>query len=185
MAAALACVILFSAGAVPARQRVIRPPRPPRPRANQPWRQHRIQQDAHQHAPGFFQRLRDLPPVQQDQVLRNDAQFHRLPLVRQQQIRQRLAQWNTRTPRQKQTLRQREEIFQSLSPAKRRELTRVFPEYRKLGPGRQEQVMRVFRRLRNMPPGQRRRFLNSPAFGRRFTPRQQYVLRGLNDLLPQ
>lgn len=184
--AALAVMLLASSGTAWARRVQARPPRIPKPpRQQQALRQRRIQQDTHQHAPGFFRDLRELPPQQQDKILRNDAQFHNLPAWRRQQIRQNLQRWNNLTPRQKQVLRQREEIVQSLPPEKRRQLSTVFPEYRKLGPAKQQQVMSAFERMRNMPPGQRQRFLNSPQFQQRFNPRQQNVLRGLNNLLPQ
>ncbi|MDE3181047.1 MAG: DUF3106 domain-containing protein [Acidobacteriota bacterium] len=159
--------------------------RPPRvARQNRAWRRARIARDTHQHSAGFFKRLRDLPPDQQDQVLRNDAQFHRLPPARQQQIRANLRRWNNLNPHQRQVLRQREEILQSLSPAQRRELRTVFPAYRKLPAPQQRQVMNAFRRLRDMPSGQRQRFLSSPGFAQRFSPQQQDVLRGLSNLLP-
>ncbi len=149
------------------------------------WRQRRIQQDQHRHAPNFFRRLRDLPPDQQDRILQNDARFHSLPPQRQAQIRQNLRRWNSLTPHQKQVLRQREEIVKSLSPEQRQDLRNIFPQYRRLPAQQQQQVMRAFRRLRNMPPGERQRFLNSPQFNQRFTPEQQNVLRGLNQLLPK
>ncbi|MDE3179866.1 MAG: DUF3106 domain-containing protein [Acidobacteriota bacterium] len=160
--------------------------RPPRiARQNRAWRRARIAQDKHQHSAGFFKRMRDLPPAEQDRILRNDAQFHRLPPARQQQIRANLRRWNSLTPRQKQVMRQRQEIVQSLPPAERRYLrTTVFPEYNRLPPPQQRQVMNAFRRLRDMPPGQRQRFLSSPGFARRFSPQQQDVLRGLSNLLP-
>lgn len=155
------------------------------PRKNPQWRQRRIQKDTHRHPPNFFRRLRNLPPDQQDGILRNDAQFHSLPPARQAQIRRNLSRWNSLTPRQKQVIRQREEIVRSLSPAQRKDLRAVFPQYRRLKPQQQQQVMRAFRRLRDMPPQKRARFLNSPRFEQRFTPQQQQVLRGLNQLLPQ
>ncbi|MGH9351418.1 MAG: DUF3106 domain-containing protein [Terriglobia bacterium] len=186
MPAALALLFLFSPGTAWARRGQAKPPRFPRPpRQEQAWRRNRIQQDQHQHSPKFFQNLRELPPGQQDKILRNDAQFHRLPPWQQQQIRRNLQRWNNLTPHQKQVLRQREEIVQSLPPEKRRELKTVFPEYRRLSEGQQQQVMNAFQRLRNMPPGRRQQFLNSPQFQQRFTPRQQDVLRGLDNLLPQ
>ena len=154
------------------------------PRQDQAWRRKRIQQDTHQHAPNFFQRLRELPPDQQTKILHNDAQFHNLPPWRQQQIRQNLERWNNLTPHQRDVLRQREEIVQSLDPAQRRALTRVFPQYRRLPSDQQQQVMNTFRRLRDMPPGKRQRFLNSPRFQQSYTPQQQNVLRGLSQLLP-
>lgn len=152
---------------------------------NPQWRQKRIQRDRHRHPPNFFRRLRNLPPDQQDRILRNDAQFHDLPAARQAQIRRNLSRWNSLTPRQKRVIRQREEIVRSLSPAQRQDLRTVFPQYRQLKPQEQRQVMRAFRRLRDMPPQKRSRFLNSPRFEQRFTPKQQQVLRGLNQLLPQ
>ena len=133
---------------------------------------------------GFFQRLRDLPPWQQERFMANNPRFRQLPPQRQQMIRERLRKWNAMSPEEKQRFRQREEIFQSLSPAQRQEARKIFPQWQALPPGRRQAVLQAFRRLRDLPPQQRERFLASPGVRERFSPHEQNILRGLSRLLP-
>jgi len=134
--------------------------------------------------PGFFKRLRELPPSEQERLMANNPRFRRLPPLRQQMIRERLNRWNAMTPEQRVRFRQREEIFESLSPAQREEARILFPQWQRLPPDRRAALMQAFRRLRDMPPGQRQSFLNSPEAARRFSPHERDVLGGLTRLLP-
>jgi hypothetical protein len=133
--------------------------------------------------PNLFQRLRELPPQEQERLMASE-QFRRLPRQRQQQIRQNLARWNAMTPEQKDTFRQREEIFEGLSPSQRDELRSVFPRWRALPPERQQQLMQGFRQLRDMTPDERQGFLSSPQAVKQFTPEERDILGSLNRLLP-
>jgi hypothetical protein len=141
--------------------------------------------DQHPHPPGFYQRLRDLPPAQQERVLANDARFQQLPPERQAQIRDNLQKWNNLNPQQKEVTRQRQEILESLSPAQREQARFIFPQYNRLPPGRKQAVMAAFRRARDLPPAQRERFLSSPQVENRYSPQELEVLRGLTRLLPE
>src|SRR5271167_2168035 len=51
--------------------------------------------------PKWVDRVRDMPPEQQQQFLSNNAQFRQLPPARQQQIRQNLEKWNRLSPDEK------------------------------------------------------------------------------------
>jgi len=137
------------------------------------------------HQPGFFQKLRELPPDEQAKVMENDARFQSLPPERQQQIRENLNRWNAATPEEKETLRQREEIVQSLSAAQRDRLRQVFPRWRQLPPDRQQAVMQAFRKLRDLPSAGRDKFLASPEVEQQFSPEEREILTSLKGLLPQ
>ncbi|HEY6293679.1 MAG TPA: DUF3106 domain-containing protein [Terriglobia bacterium] len=139
----------------------------------------------HTHPPGFFQKLRELPPDEQAKVLENDAHFQSLPPERQQQIRENLNRWNAATPAQKETLRQREEIVQGLSAAQRDRLREVFPLWRQLPEDRQQALMQAFRKLRDLPPAGREKFLASPEVQQEFSPEEREILSSLKSLLPQ
>ena len=143
------------------------------------------QKDQLQHPPGFLQRLRDLPPDEQERVLQNNARFQRLPPERQEKVRENLRRWNSLSPRQKEVIRQREEILRNLSPEQRQELRSIYPSYHQLPPDRQHQVMRAFTRLHELPPAQRARLLSSRAFREHFSPEEQQIIRRLAGLLPQ
>ena len=49
--------------------------------------------------PSAFQRLREVPPQEQERLMASE-QFRRLPPERQQQIRENLKRWNAMTPEQ-------------------------------------------------------------------------------------
>lgn len=134
--------------------------------------------------PSMFQRLREMPPQEQERLMASNSQFRQLPAERQQRIRENLKRWNALTPQQKDTFRQREEIFQSLSPSQRDELRSVFPRWRALDPARQQELMQGFRELRDMSPEQRQSFLSSPETAKRFAPEERDILGKLNGLLP-
>src|SRR5512146_570526 len=51
---------------------------------------------------GFFARLRELPPKEQERILKNNKRFQSLPPERQKRIRENLEHWNQLTPEQKQ-----------------------------------------------------------------------------------
>lgn len=160
------------------------PPRPnPPPRQAQKWNPPRG--DRHEHPPGFFKRLRELPPAEQERVMANDERFQRLPPERKAEIRQNLKHWNSLTPQQKQATRERQEILESLSPEKRQEARALFPQYNRLPPGRKQAVGQAFMRLASLPPAQRERVLSRPQFQNRFSPEERDLLRGLSRLLPQ
>jgi uncharacterized protein DUF3106 len=134
--------------------------------------------------PGFFQRLRELPPAEQERVMANNERFRNLPPERQQQIQKNLQKWNSLSPEQKQRVRERQEILESLSPAQRQEARALFPQYNHLPPDRKQAVMNAFLHMRDLPPARRERFLSSPGVEARFSPEERDLLRGLGKLLP-
>jgi hypothetical protein len=135
--------------------------------------------------PGWFKRLRDLPPEQQKRRMARNPDFRRLPPERRRAIRQRLAHYNVLTPEQKQLFKEREEIFERLPPDKQRIARQLAPAYARLPPARQQAVLGAFRRLRDLPPDQREPFLASPQTQQRFSPQERDLLRGLGRLLPE
>lgn len=134
--------------------------------------------------PGYFKRLRELSPKQQERVMANSPAFQRLPPAQQERIRENLRRWNALTPQQKAVFRQREEIFESLSPDQRQQLRAIFPEWRRLPEDRRRALMQAFRRLRDMPAGERQGFLASRELEQRFSPEERGILERLSTLLP-
>lgn len=139
----------------------------------------------HHRGQGFFRRLRELPPEEQERALANDSRFQRLSPARQQMIRERLRQWNALSPEMKERVCEREEVFMSLSPEQRREARGIFPRWRELAPERRQALMQAFRQLRDAPAGQRKQFLASEEVQKRFSPEEREILAGLGYLLPQ
>lgn len=158
-----------------------------RPREAHPNQAPRFRQEMRQVArrhPGFFERLRDLPPKEQERVLRNNKRFQQLPPERQQRIRENLRRWDQLSPEQKARIRQRERIYSRLSPEDRQRVRNMAGEWRDLRPAERRRVRMALRRMRGMTPEERRRFITSPQFQRRFSPREQNILRGLDRLFP-
>ena len=137
----------------------------------------------HQHAPAFFQQLREMTPEEQERVMQNDERFQNLPSDRQQQIRENLKRWNAATPDERQLLQQREQILESFSPEQRDQLRQIFPRYRQLSPESRQSVMQNFTKLRNLPPGDRDKFLSSPEV-QQLSPDERGILGDLKSLLP-
>lgn len=133
---------------------------------------------------GFFERLRDLPPKEQERVLKNDKRFQRLSPERKQRIRENLKRWNQLSPERKAQIRRRERIYSQLSPEQRRSVRRMSRQWRGLPPAQRRKVRQALRRMRGMTPAERRKFLNSRQFEQRFSPEEQGILRGLGRLFP-
>jgi len=132
----------------------------------------------------FFARLRDLPPKEQERVLKNDRRFQQLPEARRKQIRENLKHWNQLSPKQKQQIRKREQIYSQLTPEQRQNVRRMSGEWRNLRPAERMHVRLALRRMRGMTPEERQKFLDSPEFHQRFSSEEQNILRGLERLFP-
>jgi Protein of unknown function (DUF3106) len=135
--------------------------------------------------PGFMQRLRDLPPEEQERVLKNDKRFQQLSPERQARIRENLSRWNALSPAEKEQLRERQHIFQSLTPAQRHEAREVFQQWRELPPARRHALRLEFRHLCDLAPDKREQFLSGPQLQSRFSSDEIKMLRGLSGLLPE
>jgi type II secretory pathway pseudopilin PulG len=133
---------------------------------------------------GFFARLRELPPKEQERVLKNDKRFQSLPPARQQQIRENLKHWNQLSADQKEQVRKREEIYSQLTPEQRRNVREMSGEWRNLRPAERLRVRMALRRMRGMTPEERQKFLDSPQFRQRFSSEEQKIVRGLGQLFP-
>ena len=133
---------------------------------------------------GFFARLRDLPPNEQERVLKNDRRFQSLPPERQQKIRENLQHWNQLSPERKDQVRKREEIYSQLTPEQRQHVREMSAEWRDLRPAERTRVRMALRRMHVMTPEERQEFLASPQFQERFSPEEQKIVRGLGALFP-
>jgi Protein of unknown function (DUF3106) len=133
--------------------------------------------------PKWVERVRDMPPEQQQQFLENNAQFKQLPPGRQQQILQNLDKWNHLTPEQKQEASDREHLLEQLTP-EQREYVRgtLLPKWQALPQPRRQAINQHLAMLRNMSPGTQQAALNDPKFVQGLSPDEQSMLRDLNSL---
>jgi hypothetical protein len=133
--------------------------------------------------PRWVERLRDMPPEQQERFLDNNRQFQNLPPQRQQQIRQNLEKWNNLTPEQKQALREREKVLENLSPEQRQYIRNtLLPEWQAMPMDRRQVIKRHLAMLSQMSPATQEAALNDAKFMRGLSPDEQTMLRSLNSL---
>jgi Protein of unknown function (DUF3106) len=133
---------------------------------------------------GFFARLRELPPKEQERILKNNRRFQSLPPERQERIRENLKHWNQLSPDEKQQVRKREQVYSQLTPEQRQNVRQMSGDWRNLRPAERRRVRMALRRMRGMSAEERQKFLDSPEIRERFSPEEQNILRGLGQLFP-
>jgi Protein of unknown function (DUF3106) len=133
--------------------------------------------------PKWVERLRDMPPEQQQRFMQNNAQFQQLPPERQQQIRQNLEKWNGLSPDQKQAAMNREAVLERMTPEQRQYIRNILlPKWEAMPKERRQVMNRHLAMLRNMSPSTQQEALKDPQFVRGLSPDEQSMLRDLNSL---
>lgn len=133
--------------------------------------------------PKWVERVRDMPPEQQQQFLANNQAFRNLPPQRQQQIRQNLEKWNQLSPEQKQAAREREAALERMTPEQREYVrSTLLPKWQSMPQERRQAINRHLAMLRNMSPATQQAALNDPRFMQGLSPDEQAMLRDLNSL---
>jgi len=136
------------------------------------------------HRGEWLRKNQNLPPAEQERVLRNDPGFRQLSPERQQQLVDRLRSFNNRPPEERQRILNRMETFEHLPQPERQRVRDLYGQMRYLPEDRRIAVREAARQLSGMDPAQRERMLNSPQFRRRFSPQEQDLVRGLSQLEP-
>jgi hypothetical protein len=133
--------------------------------------------------PKWVDRVRDMPPEQQQQFLENNAQFRQLPPARQEQVRQNLEKWNRLSPDEKDAVRKREEFLENLPPERREYVQNILlPKWQAMPPARRQAINRHLAMLGQMSPATQEAALNDPRFVGGLSPDEQSMLRDLNSL---
>ena len=133
--------------------------------------------------PRWIEKLRELPPDQQERFLRNNERFQNLPPWRQEQIRRNLQRWNNLTPEQKQEARSAEAAFERMTPQQRQYVRNtLLPQWRALPRERRQAINRHLAVLRNMSPSTQQAALNDPRFLQGLNENERSMLRELNSL---
>ncbi len=133
--------------------------------------------------PKWIERLRDMPPEQQERFMENNQQFQHLPPARQEQIRRNLEKWNNLTPEQKEQARAAETALERMTPEQRQYVRNVLlPKWQALPQPRRQAINRHLAMLRNMSPSTQQAALNDPRFLQGLSPDEQSMLRDLNSL---
>lgn len=133
--------------------------------------------------PVMLERLREMPPREQERFLRNNQRFRMLSPEQQMQLRQRLRQWNSLTPEQQQAVRENERIWARLSPEqKQRVRQEIMPRWQQLPPERRQAIQRRLHVLRDLNEQQREERLKDEAFLQGLSPEDRDLLRELARL---
>jgi hypothetical protein len=133
--------------------------------------------------PAMLERLREMPPAEQERFLRNNQRFRMLSPEQQAQIRQRLRQWNSLTPEQRQAMRERERIWAEMTPEQRQRVREeIMPRWQQLPPERRQAIQRRLHVLRDLDEQQREERLKDEAFLQGLSPEDRDLLRELARL---
>ena len=131
----------------------------------------------------WVDKLRDMPPEQQQRFLENNAQFRNLPPAKQQQVRNNLEKWNRLSPEEKDAVREREAALERMTPEQRDYVTHtLLPRWQAMPQDRRQAINRHLAMLRNMSPATQQAALNDPKFTQGLSPDEQSMLRDLNSL---
>lgn len=131
----------------------------------------------------WIERLREMPPKEQERFMNNNERFQQLPPERQAQIRNRLQQWNSLTPEQRTEVRKREGVWRQMSPEQQRYIREdLLPKWKQLPPERRQAILRRLSALRNLSESERAAKLNDPAFLQGLNPEDRGMLRELAGL---
>ena len=133
--------------------------------------------------PKWVEKLRDMPPEEQDRFMQNNERFRSLPPQRQEQIRRNLQKWNNLSPEQKQQAQNAETALERMTPEQRQYVRNtLLPKWQSMPQDRRQVMSRHLAMLRNMSPATQQAALNDPRFMQGLNPDEQSMLRDLNSL---
>jgi hypothetical protein len=133
--------------------------------------------------PKFVEKLRDMPPDEQERFMQNNEKFQSLPALRQAQIRQNLQKWNALPEEQKERIRATETMLENATPEQREHFqSYIVPKLEQMPPLRRARVINHWRRLQGLTPAEQQAALHSPAFMGNLTPDEQSVVRDLSSM---
>jgi predicted Fe-S protein YdhL (DUF1289 family) len=115
--------------------------------------------------PRWLERLRELPPAQQERFLQNNWRFRNLPPDVQQRVRANLRRWNSLSPAEREEIRHRERVWRQLTPEQRQHVREsILPRWQQLTPERRQALLRRLRALRALQEQERAQLLGSKEF---------------------
>jgi Protein of unknown function (DUF3106) len=174
-----------------------------RPAANRPYQPAPYQPGPYRPAPGagmrpgvngsvrppghlqdWMARHQNLPPAQQENLLRSEPGFNRLSPDQQARVMNRFHTLESRPAAQRERITGRVEAFEHLSPADKQDVRASAATMAAMRPDRQALARRAFNDLRQVPPGQRQQILNSARFSQEFSPQERHVIGSLLSIEP-
>ncbi len=130
----------------------------------------------------WLRRYANLPPMQQQRMLEQDAEFRKLPPDQQQRLRQRLANFNAMSMQERERVLNRMQVFGRLTPEQRHRANELYAQFRTINAPRRGQMLTSLRQMRGMTAAQRQLWLNSVQMRRFYSPQELILLRGMSEL---
>ena len=128
------------------------------------------------HLEDWLNQHRNVPPQDQERMLRSDPNFRRLPQGDQQRLTQQLRRMDQMPEPQRDRRLARNEMLERLSPNERQGIVRSGRQWATLPPDRQTMMRRAFNDLRGVPLDQRQMVLNSARYQGAFSPEERGIL---------
>ena len=133
--------------------------------------------------PQLLERLRNLPPAEQDRVLNNNRRFQNMSPEQREELRRRLQNWNSLTPQQQRAIREREEVWRNMSPEQRRRVREeILPRWQQLPPDRRQAILRRLHGLHSLSESERAARLGDESFLAGLGAEDRELLRELSRL---
>jgi len=140
--------------------------RPVPPRRNDPDNEAARDQRGRERLPArWLERMREMPPEEQQRILSNNRRFREMSPEQQEEIRRRLQHWNSLTPQQRRAIVDRERIWREMTPEQRRRVRQeIFPRWEQLPPDRRQTILRRLHALQSLSESERAARLSDERF---------------------
>jgi hypothetical protein len=136
------------------------------------------------HLADWLSQHRDLPPQQQEQLLRRDPYFNHLNPAEQRKVINQLYRVNEMNDQQRQRRMARAEAIERLSPQEKMQVNASAQRMQILPEPRRQMLIRAFRDLRAVPFEQRDAVLSSVYYRTTFSPDERLILHDLLKVEP-
>ncbi len=136
------------------------------------------------HLADWLSQHRNLPPEQQEQLLRRDPYFNHLNPVEQRRVVNQLYRMDGMNVQQRERRLARAEAIERLNPQERMQVNASMQRMQLLPQPRRQLVRQAFRDLRGVPPAQRDSMLDSNYYRSTYTPDERLILHDLLTVEP-
>ena len=140
--------------------------RPVPPRRNDPDNEAARDQRGRERLPArWLERMRGMPPEEQERFMQNNRRFRDMSPEQQEEIRRRLQHWNSLTPQQRRAIIDRERIWREMTPEQRRRVRQeIYPRWEQLPPDRRQTILRRLHALQSLSESERAARLSEERF---------------------
>lgn len=136
------------------------------------------------HLADWLDQHRNMPPEQQEQLLRRDPYFNHLNPIEQRKVINQLYRVDQMSEQQRERRMARAEAIERLTPEERMQVNASAQRMQFLPEERRQLIRKAFRDLRGVPPEQRDAVLSSAYYRSTFTPDERLILHDLLKVEP-